>query len=125
MVRRSRLYVAAPIFAMVLAHSLGAGTCDRLTPNAECLVDDDCGLAPAFVSCCVECPPAPPFEAMTRTELDALWWDLESRCAESSSACVPVSCPVVPRGCVARAVCDSGRCRVIETGCEPRVAVVR
>lgn len=115
--------VVTVVSTMLLLPALATYSCERVDEaTVECTHDDDCGLAPAFVSCCVECAPAPPFEAVTRDELDALWLDLEARCAESSSACVPVTCPIVAPGCVARAVCDHGRCRVVEAGCEHRIA---
>jgi hypothetical protein len=88
----------------------------------ECVTHEDCGLVPAFVSCCQECEPAPPFEAVPRSKLDAIWLDLEPYCAETASRCEQIPCPTIPPGCVAFAACIHGQCRVIEEGCESQIA---
>lgn len=86
----------------------------------RCAVDDDCGLMPSVLTCCGECPPAPPFEAVPRTAIDAALLELETTCSARTLACVETpACDSVPVGCEARAVCDHGRCRLIEEGCLP------
>ena len=84
--------------------------------DAECVVDQDCALLP-YVNCCGECPPAPPFEVGTREDLDAIFIELETRCAEDTRECTAPVCDPVPRGCSARAACEAGRCVVATDGC--------
>lgn len=96
---------------------------DEVAVEIECEVDDDCGLMPSVMSCCGECDPAPPFEAVVRTAIDARLIELETYCAERTIECEPPSCEVVPAGCTARAVCVHGTCRVNESGCTVRVAL--
>jgi hypothetical protein len=90
------------------------------TSEAECVRDEDCALLP-YVNCCGECPPELPFESGTRQELDAIFIELESRCATERKACTPPVCEPVPDGCYAKAACAGGRCVVETDGCfEPR-----
>jgi hypothetical protein len=78
---------------------------------------------PSVLDCCGECPPAPPFEAVSRDEIDARLLELETRCADRSIGCVSVpGCEPIAEGCTARAICASGRCVVVEHGCAPRVS---
>lgn len=85
--------------------------------DRECVIDDDCGLAPYFV-CCTECPPAPPFRAVPRSAIDAMLIEAETACAERTISCPEVTCDRPAPGCDARARCDHGRCVVQATGCE-------
>jgi hypothetical protein len=113
---------------------------DLATPRSgdACEIDDDCGLVPGALTCCGECPPAPPFQAVPRTQLDAMLLELELACAQptivgdeqtegsGAIACLaPPACEPVPAGCVARAACRDGRCVVIARGCAPRVSSVQ
>ncbi|HEU0031459.1 MAG TPA: hypothetical protein VFQ53_12560 [Kofleriaceae bacterium] len=84
----------------------------------ECITDDDCALVPAALTCCNECPPAPPFDPAPRWVVDGMLIQLETDCARSDRLCVPAICERVPEGCVARAVCARGRCIASSTGCE-------
>jgi hypothetical protein len=84
--------------------------------DPDCVRDQDCELLP-YVTCCGECAPAPPFEAVTRQQLDAVFIELESRCAIDRRECTPPVCERVPRGCYARAGCVAGRCVVESEGC--------
>ena len=90
----------------------------------ECRVDDDCTLMPAAMTCCEECEPVPPFEAVPRTAVDAMLIELETRCAAKPSICGPRSCEAPPQGCQAAAVCVRGRCSVVQTdACSARFVV--
>lgn len=93
-----------------------------LPAPAECVEDDDCTLMPSRLTCCGECPPAPPFEAAPRVELDGLLIEMETDCAPETRRCEPPICEVVAPGCTARARCIAGRCQVEATGCELRVS---
>jgi hypothetical protein len=107
-----------------LAFAMPCETHRPEAPETECVVDDDCGLVPATLNCCGECPPAPPFEAVPRSELDAMLIELETTCAERSIGCASVpACEPVPAGCHASAACTAGRCVVVEDGCGPLVSV--
>lgn len=88
---------------------------------ADCRVDDDCVLLPEL-TCCGECPPAPPFEAAPRWVLDGMLVEHETTCSRDTRPCPPRACQRVPRGCVARAACEAGRCVVRSTGCEAWLA---
>jgi hypothetical protein len=109
----------APSFAMHACGHMG-GSYDEAA--LECVTDDDCGLMPSEITCCGECEPVPPFEAVPRTAIDARLLELETYCAERTIECVPPSCAAAPPGCTARATCDRGTCRAITSGCERRVA---
>jgi hypothetical protein len=109
-----------------------APACDRaldvareMSTEPECQVDDDCTLMPSAMTCCGECDPAPPFEAVPRTAVDSRLLELETDCAESTRLCEPPICEVVPPSCIASAICLDGRCRVIAFGCDVRIAVAR
>jgi hypothetical protein len=120
-------FAVLPLVAIQACERLSGipGQTEVLQPAAsvaECVVDDDCGLMPPRMTCCGECDPVPPFEAVPRTAIDAVLIDLETACAQSSSLCEPPECAVLTPGCVARAICLHGTCRVIESGCAPLVA---
>lgn len=87
-------------------------------PRDPCVRDQDCALLP-YVTCCGECPPAPPFEVGTREALDAIFIESEQRCAEDRRPCTPPVCERPPRGCYARAACQAGVCVVQAEGCRP------
>jgi len=89
---------------------------------AECKSNDDCTLLPSQLTCCGECAPAPPFEAVTRQEMDALLIERETTCSQSPRLCQPPVCEPPPRGCSAQARCSVGRCVVDETGCDKPVS---
>ena len=130
----------ARLLAAALAASLAAlalGTCQRgllelpaeeepaagvagaaASEGAECASDNDCALLPAALTCCVECPPAPPFEPAPGWVLAGMLIQNEAECAERDRACPVVRCDPVPRGCAARAACAAGRCIAAASGCE-------
>lgn len=85
--------------------------------SVQCLGADDCVLLPAALTCCVECPPAPPFEPAPSWVLGGMLIQLETDCAERDRACPAVRCEPVPAGCVARAACVRGRCAAVSSGC--------
>lgn len=91
---------------------------DPSREELECTVDEECALLP-YVTCCGECLPVPPFEVGTRSSLDAIFIELETRCAEDRRECSPPVCEPMPPGCYARAGCDDGRCVVETDGCGP------
>lgn len=115
----------ARVFAILLAAS-----CDRGPPELEaarrpagddavqCVRDDDCVLLPSALTCCVECPPAPPFEPAPSWVLGGMLVQHETDCAERVRACPEVRCEPIPEGCVARAACVDGRCVAVSSGCE-------
>jgi hypothetical protein len=78
---------------------------------AQCSSDDDCVLQPSLMTCCGECEPGPPFEAMTRSDLEKLRSEVDSKCAPRTRVCEPPTCSPVPVGCEVRAACVNGRCR--------------
>lgn len=90
--------------------------------EAQCARDDECVLLPTALTCCIECPPAPPFEAAPSWVLDGMLIENETVCAEPRHLCPPVTCEPLPEGCVARAACVAGRCVVLSQGCELPVA---
>ncbi len=85
--------------------------------TTECESDDDCVLLPSALTCCVECPPAPPFEAAAVWVLDGMLIEQETVCAEGQH-CPEVDCEPLPVGCVARAACAAHRCVVVASGCD-------
>jgi hypothetical protein len=85
---------------------------------AECVRDDDCVLLPSALTCCVECPPAPPFEPAPSWVLGGMLVQNETDCAGRDRACPEVRCEPVPEGCRARAACAGGRCVAVTLGCE-------
>lgn len=84
--------------------------------GVDCGRDEDCVLLPV-VTCCGECPPAPPFEAITREALDAVLIENEWKCGAHPRACDARACEPRPRGCYARAACVGSRCVVESEGC--------
>jgi hypothetical protein len=84
-------------------------------PAGECRDDADCAVLPP-VTWCGECRPAPPFEAGTRAELDALLIEAEQQCAAEAPRAVE-PCPPVPTGCAATAACVDTRCAAVAHGC--------
>jgi len=84
----------------------------------ECTRDEDCVLLPSTMTCCAECPPAPPFEAAPASVLDGMLVENETVCSQSRKPCTPAECVPVPEGCVARAACDAGQCVAVSSGCE-------
>jgi hypothetical protein len=93
---------------------------DASPADLACSRDHDCVLMP-YVTCCGECPPAPPFEVGTIHDLDAILIESEQMCAERRVSCLDVTlaCDAVPPGCEARPACADGRCVVVEAGCGP------
>lgn len=92
--------------------------CVDATPSAappECARDTECALVPAAFTCCGECEPAPPFEAVSTELLDEVRGEWADRCAPATRACEPPACASVPEACAARAICDRGACRVAVT----------
>jgi hypothetical protein len=69
------------------------------------------------LSCCGECPPAAPFEAVTRAELDAALIEDEQRCAIEDHDCTRHACEPRPAGCAPRAACVDTRCAALAPGC--------
>jgi hypothetical protein len=75
-------------------------------------------LVPSALTCCTECPPAPPFEAAPTWVIDAMYIENENRCLATEIDCGDIECPQVSAGCTGRAVCAEGRCTALSTGCE-------
>jgi hypothetical protein len=119
--RRSRAICAALASCALLSceRDPTAGAAAKVTQEApraiECRVDDDCTLTPAVMTCCEECEPMPPFEAVPRTAVDAMLIELETRCAAKPPICEPRSCEEPPAGCQATAICVEGRCALVQT----------
>jgi hypothetical protein len=84
---------------------------------AQCLRDDDCVLLPSQLTCCIECPPAPPFEAAPGWVLDGMLIESETACAEATRLCPRIHCEPVPAACTARAACVEQRCTAVTEGC--------
>jgi hypothetical protein len=82
---------------------------------AACKQDADCALMPALLTCCGECEPVPPFEAVTMRRLDAMRSDTDAQCAPPTRLCDPPMCSSLPPRCEARAICVEGACRVDAT----------
>lgn len=97
--------------------------CEHEAPVApveiECVVDDDCVLMPSAINCCGECPPAPPYDAVSGEELASLLIQLETDCAEWTRLCEPPACEIISQRCEPRAICVEGRCRTDAAGCPP------
>ena len=94
-----------------------AAACDRpaFVPDGDqCRVDDECTLMPSVMNCCGECDPAPPFEAVPRTTVDARLLELETVCGQRTNVCEPMDCDVSPPGCQASATCVAGHCMVVQ-----------
>jgi hypothetical protein len=77
----------------------------------ECQTDADCVLLPALVTCCGECDPEPPFEAIPRSTLEQLRSDTDEQCAPRTRLCEPPQCFSADRR--ARAECRNGTCRAV------------
>jgi len=92
--------------------------------SAQCVRDDDCVLLPSALTCCIECPPGPPFEPAPSWVLAGMLIQNETDCAERVRACPDVRCDPVPEGCRARAACAAGRCVAVTSGCE-NIALAR
>jgi hypothetical protein len=98
--------------------------CDKLPaqpqpdPAAECVRDEDCTLVPSELTCCTECPPAPPFEAAPVWVVDGMYLEQEDRCLDTARPCPKVRCARIPETCSARAACTRGRCTVVASGCD-------
>ncbi|MGE0395321.1 MAG: hypothetical protein AB7T06_01240 [Kofleriaceae bacterium] len=121
-------HVSSLILAATAVFAADRG-CEAIeSPNmdvreAECETDDDCGLMPSRLTCCGECEPAPPFEAVPRSQIDALLIELDTQCAPRTRLCEPPVCEEVPFECEARAACIAGVCRAIaSSACSVRVA---
>jgi hypothetical protein len=116
----------ASLFALVLVASCEVTPRERAGAAAEpigersgqCVRDDDCVLLPSALTCCVECPPAPPFEPAPSWVLGGMLIQHETDCAERDRACQEVRCDPVPAGCAARAACVNRRCVAVTSGCE-------
>ena len=109
--------------AMVACNAwLLAPVSDAPAANAECHADDDCVLLPSELSCCGECPPAPPFHAAPRWVLDGMLVEAETTCSYDTRACAPMACDPVPPGCIARPACEAGRCVARTSGCGEHLA---
>ncbi|HEY5922234.1 MAG TPA: hypothetical protein VIV11_11210 [Kofleriaceae bacterium] len=93
-------------------------------PTAECVRDEDCTLMPSELTCCAECPPAPPFEAAPAWVVDGLYIEVEHRCLDTAQPCPEIRCAPLPSTCSARAACVRGTCTVVATGCDRRRPVV-
>jgi hypothetical protein len=107
----------ASLIAILLAASCEPSEALELAARPQCLRDDDCALLPVALTCCVECPPAPPFEPVPSWVLGGMLIQLETDCAQLDRACPEVRCEPVPEGCVARAACVNGRCVAVSSGC--------
>jgi hypothetical protein len=91
---------------------------EPIPAQLRCTHDEDCVLLPSTFTCCIECPPAPPYEAAASWVLDGMMIENETVCAEPRHLCLQVDCDPVPVGCIARAACVAGRCAVLEHDCE-------
>lgn len=80
---------------------------------SECIEDEDCVLLPSALTCCGECDPAPPFEALPRAQLEDRRAALVEECAPATRLCEPPACPAVPQACRARATCRAGICQAV------------
>ncbi|MBX3160441.1 MAG: hypothetical protein KF773_31035 [Deltaproteobacteria bacterium] len=100
----------------------GASVAATLDPQEPppCTRDDECALAPHELTCCLECPPAPPFEAVPTSVLAARRIELETDCAAAAPVCRESTCDPVPHGCAASAACVRGACvAVASPACGP------
>lgn len=111
------LSLASVLLAVAACEKLAASP--ELTPdeNAQCWRDEDCMLVPGALTCCAECPPAPPFEAEPVWVVDGMYIENENRCLATEITCGEIDCPRIPAGCSARAACTAGRCTAVTTGC--------
>lgn len=88
--------------------------------DAECHLDDDCTLMPALITCCGECDPAPPYEAVPRALLDEVRLVTNEDCAPHTRLCDPPACSMQVENASPSVICRGGRCEVQET--EPRAS---
>ena len=109
----------------MLAALLGLAACEKpatepkpVPAELQCARDEDCVLLPNALTCCIECPPAPPFEAAASWVLDGMLIENETVCAEPRHLCPQIACEPLPAGCAARAACVAGRCVALAEGCE-------
>ena len=109
-----------PLFVIV-----AFAACERPAVDAnvapvevQCARDKDCVLLPSVLTCCNECPPAPPFEAAPTWVLDGMLIENETDCAEPRHLCLPDACDPVPARCVARAACIAGTCIAVANACD-------
>lgn len=123
-------WFASALVALAACEKLAASPDPPPEANAQCSRDEDCTLAPSALTCCGECPPAPPFEAAPVWEVDARYIENENRCLAPEISCGDesregdasreqevIDCPQIPAGCTARAACTSGRCTAVTSGC--------
>lgn len=101
---------------------LALASCDKVTASlpavdAQCVRDADCTLVPSDLTCCKECPPAPPYEAAPVWVVDGMYIENEDRCLATDHVCPEIQCASIPPGCSARAVCAEGRCVAVASGC--------
>ena len=101
---------------------LALAACDKVAGSlpavdAQCVRDTDCTLVPSELTCCQECPPAPPYEAAPVWVVDGMYIENEDRCLATDHVCPAIQCASVPPGCSARAVCAEGRCVAVASGC--------
>lgn len=100
---------------------LALAACDKLAtranPETQCTRDEDCTLVPSELTCCIDCAPAPPFQAAPVWVVDGMYIENEDRCLETDRECPKITCANIPLGCSARAVCAAGRCAAVATGC--------
>lgn len=112
------------LFVMLVVAACDRPACDPPPAPAEqreepqCMRNDDCVLLPAALTCCIECPPAPPFEAAPSWVLDGMLIENETECAEPRHLCPEIRCELVPATCIARAACIAGKCVALAEGCE-------
>lgn len=105
--------------AVVACHELYFADDDLRDPTTmakagdTCVRDDDCVVMPALLTCCGECEPIAPYEAVPRAVLAERRRALEASCAPRTQPCDPPACTAPPAGCVVRAVCDQGQCRAV------------
>lgn len=114
MTRRSLLLA---LLAVAACEKLAASPESSPESNAQCSRDEDCMLVPSALTCCVECPPAPPFEAAPAWVVDGMYIENENRCLATEIGCGEIECVQAPAGCSARAVCAEDRCTAVVTGC--------
>lgn len=110
--------IALALLVMAACDRWPEMTTSEASSNAQCVRDEDCTLVPSALTCCTECPPAPPFVAAPTWVVDGMYIETEHRCLATEIDCPEITCAKVPAGCTARAACAQGRCVAIATGCE-------
>jgi hypothetical protein len=108
---------ASALMALAACEKLAASPGAEQESTAQCSRDEECMLVPSALSCCAECPPAPPFEAAPTWVIDGMYIENENRCLATEISCGEIDCPVIPAGCSAQPVCLEGRCVAVTTGC--------